>query len=348
MENPLSEALAAFKARVLRLSGFLALWGLFSFGAATVAAQHIDQQIIVDGIFVGAAILLLLWWVLLQWRIKNRLLLDLQELFVKNQMLPLRFDRFTGSMPWGVSMDLEKLVNTAAAEYRNLSEKAVRSDKTLQKYVGTGVTEKAAQRALGSELGGELRRVYVLFSDVRGFTRMTEELKPEETVEILNQIFGAMEEVITQNGGDINKYIGDAIFAFFRRPYGEEEEAAVKVLRTAARMMDRFENLNQSFKVAYSRPIKIGLGIGITAGEAIVGNLGSANRMEFTLIGDTVNMASRLCGVAENGQVLVNGEMAKAAERRFELRALEPMRIKGKAEPQTVFQVYGERLGLTS
>lgn len=189
-----------------------------------------------------------------------------------------------------------------------------------------------------------MRRVYVLFSDVRGFTHMTELLKPEETVEILNKMFSAMEEVITQNGGDINKYIGDAIFAYFRRPYGNEGEAAKMVLRTALRMQDRFEVLNQGFRKAYSQEIKIGLGIGITAGVAIQGNLGSSNRMEFTLIGDTVNMASRLCGIAEHGQILVNEEMANAAKEFFEMTALSPVRIKGKAEPQTPYSVMGERL----
>ena len=84
--------------------------------------------------------------------------------------------------------------------------------------MGTSVSDQAAQKAARFELGGELRRVYVLFSDIRGFTSMTEILKPEETVDILNKMFTAMQEVITQNGGDINKYIGDAIFAYFRRP----------------------------------------------------------------------------------------------------------------------------------
>ena len=173
---------------------------------------------------------------------------------------------------------------------------------------------------------------------------MTETIKPEETVDVLTKLFTAMEEVITQNGGDINKYIGDAIFAYFRRPYGNEGEAAKMVLRTALRMQDRFEILNKTFKVAYSQEVKIGLGIGITAGEAIMGNLGSANRMEFTLIGDTVNMASRLCGIAEHGQVLVNEEMARAAKDYFQMTPLPAVRIKGKSEPQTPYAVLNERL----
>ncbi|HVZ79557.1 MAG TPA: adenylate/guanylate cyclase domain-containing protein [bacterium] len=322
------------------------LWLLLTVGAGILAAQFIDDPVIVEVLALMVGALLLFWWALLAWRIRNAVLLETQDLFFTHQMVSYNFPKVTGSMPWNTALLMEKLVEGSAQEYRTLQEKAKLSNQTLEKYVGTSVTERATKKALGSELGGELRKVYVLFSDVRGFTSMTEQLKPEETVEILNKMFQGMEEVITQGGGDINKYIGDAIFAYFRRPYGNEEEPARAVLRTAIRMQDRFELLNQSFKVAYSREVKIGLGIGITAGEAIVGNLGSTNRMEFTLIGDTVNMASRLCGVAKHGQVLVNEEMAKACRDSFTLSPLSPMQIKGKSEMQTPYLVQGERLGI--
>jgi class 3 adenylate cyclase len=322
------------------------LWLLLTIGSGILAAQFIQDPVIVEGLALSIGALLLFWGAVLAWRIRNRILMDLQDLYFSNQMISYNFQKVKSSMPWNVGFLIEKLILGSAQEYRTLLEKAKTSNQTLEKYVGTSVSEKAAKSARGSELGGELRRVYVLFSDLRGFTHMTELLKPEETVEILNKMFQGMEEVITQNGGDINKYIGDAIFAFFRRPYGNEGEAAKAVIRTALRMQDRFETLNQSFKVAYSREVNIGLGIGITAGEAIMGNLGSTNRMEFTLIGDTVNMASRLCGVAKHGQVLVNEEMATACRELFELTALPPMQIKGKSEMQTPYLVQGERLGI--
>ncbi|HJT25152.1 MAG TPA: adenylate/guanylate cyclase domain-containing protein [bacterium] len=333
----------------IKLKRFLptfVLWLLFTIGAGIVATQFNLDPTVVQYIAIGAGLLLLVWWAFLSWLIRSSLVLEVQDLFTSHQMIPFNFVRIKGSMPWNVSSNLERLAKACANEYKTLHEKAKLSNQTLEKYVGTSVTEHATKKALQSELGGELRRVYVLFSDVRGFTHMTEQLKAEETVDILNKMFTAMEEVITQNGGDINKYIGDAIFAYFRRPYGNEGEPAKMVLRTAMRMHDRFELLNQSFKVAYSQEVKIGLGIGITAGEAIMGNLGSANRMEFTLIGDTVNMASRLCGVAKHGQTLVNEEMAQVAKEYFELSALPPMQIKGKSEMQTPYAVLGERLGI--
>jgi class 3 adenylate cyclase len=338
--------LKEIRSKLKNLLGILALWLVLVLAVGITAAQFITDSVTILYITVGAAFLLLLWWFILSWRIRNLLFLEIQNLFMKNQMVPFNYGRVKGTMPWSVSAQLEKLASVSAGEYQGLREKAKQSSQTLEKYVGTGVTEKAAQHAMHSELGGELRRVYVLFSDVRGFTHMAEQLKPEETVEILNKMFTAMEEVITQNGGDINKYIGDAILAYFRRPYGNEGDAAKMVLRTAIRMQDRFEMLNKSFSVAYSQKIQIGLGIGITAGEAIMGNLGSAHRMEFTLIGDTVNMASRLCGVATHGQTLVNEEMAKVAKDYFEMSPLPPMEIKGKTEKQTPYAVLGERLNI--
>ena len=347
MPNPLSHPWTIFKAKLSQLLGLLALWALLSLLAGIVAAQFLQDELVVQAIGMGTALLLLIWWGILQWRQKERWLRDLQEFLFKNQMLPFSFDRIRGTLPWNVTLHQERLLGACSIEYRNLVEKAKASGATLEKYVGTSVTERASKGALASQLGGELRRVYVLFSDVRGFTRMTESLKPEETVEILNQIFTAMEKVITEHGGDINKYIGDAILAHFRRPYGQEGEAAKMVLRTACAMQERFEALNKSIQVAYSKPVKIGMGIGVTAGEAVQGNIGSANRMEFTLIGDSVNLASRLCGIAEGGQILANEEMAKAAVESFETLAMEPVRIKGKSDPQAVYQVMGERMGFT-
>ncbi len=344
MANPLAHALQIVQTKVKRILPMALFWLVLSIGAGAVASQFFENDLVIQGIGLGAGFLLLFWWAVLTWRIKNRLLLDLQDLFSQHKLIPYNFIKFKGVLPWDYSAKQDKLLKTVANQYRSLTEKAEVSSQTLTKYVGSGVSDRAAKGAMQSELGGELRKVYVLFSDLRGFTHMTEQIKPEETVEILNKMFTAMEEVITQNGGDINKYIGDAIMAFFRRPYGNEGEAAKMVLRTAMRMQDRFEIINQTFKVAYSQPLSIGLGVGVTAGEAIMGNLGSVNRMEFTLIGDTVNMASRLCGVAKHGQVLVNEEMYNAAKDHFEMSPLPPMQIKGKSEMQTPYLVQGERL----
>jgi class 3 adenylate cyclase len=347
MANPFSHASNNLLAGLKRIRGILFLWLFLSLGVVFVAAQFTQNSTVLGHFALGTALLLMAWWLLLAWLQKSRWLLDLQDFFTENNILPFNYIRFKGNSPFGLSENQERLLRTAASQYKALAEKTKETNQTMEKYLGAGVTDKAAKMAQQSELGGELHRVYVLFSDLRGFTSMTEALKPQETVEILNQMFTAMSEVILQHGGDINKFVGDAIFAYFRRPYGDEAEAAKKVLRTALRMQERFEILNKTFKVAYSKPVDIGLGIGITAGEAIVGNLGSANRMEYTLIGDTVNFASRLCGIAKHGQILINELMAQAAKDLFEMSALPPVEIKGKEGLQKPYSVLGERLGMT-
>jgi class 3 adenylate cyclase len=297
---------------------------------------------------VGVMTFLLLsaWWGFSAWRQKAGWILGLQNFLLEKQILPFHYKPLKSLAPWELKDQEKRLMNHMSNGYFSVSTKLMEANQVLEKYVGNQVAEQATKMAAKSELGGELKRVYVLFSDIRGFTKMTETLRPDETVAILNETFTAMEEVIRQNGGDINKYIGDAILAYFRRPYGNEGEPAAKVLRAALAMQERFETLNRGFTAGATKPISIGLGIGITAGEAIVGNLGSANRMEFTLIGDTVNLASRFCGIAKHGQVLVNEEMAKAAEGRFELYALPPVEVKGKAGFQKPFVVVSEKMAL--
>jgi class 3 adenylate cyclase len=340
-ESPLQVVQSKFK----RLIPTLVTLALFSIGAGVVADQFIkNDPVVVEYIGLGTAFLLVFWWGFISWRVKSAWLLDMQDYLMNYKVLPFNYVKIKGNMPWSLVTNKEKLFRAVGGEYRALQEKIKESQQTLERYVGTNVSAQAVQKAVRSELGGESRRVYVLFSDVRGFTRMTEQLKPQETVEILNKMFTVMEEVITQNGGDLNKYIGDAIFAYFRRPYGNEGEASKMVLRTALRMQDRFEILNKGFKSAYQ--VDIGLGIGITAGTAIVGNLGSSNRMEFTLIGDTVNLASRLCGIAKHGQILLNEEMAEVSQDYFELTALPAVQIKGKSGMHVPYALNGERLSM--
>jgi adenylate cyclase len=271
----------------------------------------------------------------------------LQEFLWDKNLLPFHMRIFRGSMPWGIRSKRRELLQAVANKQEELIRKVEETNQTLERYVGTNVSQQAIQGAQHNELGGELRRVYVLFSDIRGFTNMTEKLKPEETVDVLNRMYAAMEEVLAPAGGDINKYIGDAIFAYFRRPYGDEEESCQKVLRAALRMQDKFESLNARYRINYSQPVEIGLGIGVAAGEAIVGNLGSPKRMEFTLIGDTVNLASRLCGIAKHGQILVNEEMAKVSQEYFEMLAMPPVAIKGKTGLHTPYAIVGEKLTLS-
>jgi adenylate cyclase len=173
---------------------------------------------------------------------------------------------------------------------------------------------------------------------------MTEKLKPQETLRYLNRMFTEFEEVIAFSGGEINKFIGDALLAYFPFPQDSSDGAVKKALLAALRMQDAFHQIQVNFQGNYSETIHTGLGVGMTGGDVIIGNLGSARRMEFTLIGDTVNLASRLCSIAEDGQILINQDLALIAGNMFRMVALEPIRIKGKSGTYRPYSVMGEKL----
>lgn len=289
---------------------------------------------------IVAGVLGSLWWLgaaavlLLQDRLQARKALpaDYRWLRLWNVFTPhAAFDRIAVAIAKGVAERDSRIVSLQTSHDR---------------YVGSTMSDRARRMASQEELGGVKRKVLVMFSDIRGFTRMSEQLRPEEVVEILNTCFTDFERIIREHGGEINKYIGDAAFAYFRMPHGDVESGVRAILRSAMGMQERFEYHNARFKVSFSRDVEIGLGIGATAGEAILGNIGSVNRMEFTLIGDVVNMASRLCGIAKHGQILISEEMARLAEPYFLLSPQPEVQLKGKLVPHKPYLVVAEQSGI--
>lgn len=294
------------------------------------------------GVGIVAGALLLFRWIYDAYRLWNLL-----DLFYHHHMLPATLVRPKVFWPWDPAMGLRTVLRAAVHEYQKTVKKTRETTLALEKFVGAGAAERSLRSTTKPAMGGEAKKVFCLFADVRGFTHMTERLRPEETVDILNRIFTELEAVITQYGGEINKYIGDAVFAYFRCPYDNEEIAARNVLRAALRMQEAFDTLNLKIRGFYSQPVEIGLGAGITAGEAVQGNMGSSKRMEFTLIGDTVNLAARLCSIAKSGEVLVNEEMAEMVQEYFDMTAQPAVELKGKSGAQVFYIVVGERMLLT-
>ncbi len=168
----------------------------------------------------------------------------------------------------------------------------------LKSAFGSYISDKLLEVIINNpeklKLGGEKREVTVLFSDIRGFTSMSEKLEPEKLVEILNLYLTPMTELVLKNDGTLDKYIGDAIMALWNAPLDVDEHPK-KALLTAYEMLKELENINNLFKNKYGFTIDIG--IGINTGWVIVGNMGSQRRFDYTAIGDTVNLASRLEGL---------------------------------------------------
>ena len=213
-------------------------------------------------------------------------------------------------------------------------EKVVRSN--FERYFAPQLAQRIASSAEAMKLGGDKRLVVVLFSDIRGFTALSETMRPDDMASLLTEYFTEMVECVFRHDGTLDKFIGDAVMAQWGAPIGAEDDAD-KAMAAAIEMMHELTKLNVKWK-AEGRPA-LQIGIGINQGEAFAGNIGSERRLEFTVIGDTVNTASRLCSAAGPGEILISDEMKKALSKRPKLAAMPPMELKNKSQPVKVFRV---------
>jgi adenylate cyclase len=178
--------------------------------------------------------------------------------------------------------------------------------------------------------------VAVLFSDIRGFTPLSETMNPESLAKLLTEYFTEMVECVFRHGGTLDKFIGDAIMAQWGAPLGESDDVD-RAMEAALDMMVALDQLNERWTAAGRETLRIG--IGLNYGEAFAGNIGSERRLEYTVIGDTVNTASRLCSAAGPGEILVSEEFRAALKTPPRLAAKPPMELKGKSQPVPVFAV---------
>jgi adenylate cyclase len=188
--------------------------------------------------------------------------------------------------------------------------------------------------------GGTRQAVTVLFADLRGFTTLAEETTPEAVVELLNRFFSLMSEVIFRHGGTLDKYIGDGVMALFGAPYPTERDA-VKAVRAAVDMQRAVQAWNRERLAAGQA--EVGVGIGINSGPAIVGFIGSSTRLDYTAIGDTVNMASRLEHLATAGQIIVSEHTMQALDAGVAYTVLDAVQVKGRAAKLQIGEVTWRR-----
>ncbi|WP_234952483.1 adenylate/guanylate cyclase domain-containing protein [Rhodopirellula baltica] len=179
-------------------------------------------------------------------------------------------------------------------------------------------------------VGGVTREVTVMFADIRGFTQFSERLQPEEVLEELNGLLEVMVRCTFEEEGTVDKFIGDAILVLFNAPLDQTDHA-----ERASRVAWRIQEALRSHKSGLS------IGIGIHTGQAVVGNVGTPQRMEYTAIGNTVNVASRLCDRALAGEIVVSGEVSQQLSNSFVLEANEPMQVKGIAESLATSRLVG-------
>ncbi len=186
--------------------------------------------------------------------------------------------------------------------------------------------------------GGETKNLSILFSDIRDFTSISEGMAPDDLVRMLNEYFNAMTDVLYQNLGTLDKFIGDAIMAFWGSPYPQEDHA-YHACNCALQMRDKLVELNSEWERRGMRPIAIG--IGVNSGPVNVGNIGSEKRLSWTVMGDNVNLASRLEGMTKQYRVavLVNESTHEHTKLQFVAREVDKIRVKGKQLPVTIYEL---------
>lgn len=230
--------------------------------------------------------------------------------------------------------------------YRNIvvEKKSRYLRKAFSTYVSDDLVSEIIKDPGRLKLGGEKRVVTVLFSDIRGFTGISEGLTPEKLVLLLNEYFNPMTKIVMERGGMLDKYIGDAIMAFFNAPVALPHHPA-SACEAAYDMLLELKALNEEWRKA-GRP-SLDIGIGLNTGEAVIGNMGAEQRFNYTAIGDTVNLASRLEGLNKmyRTHIIVSEFTFADAKDKFTFRELDYVRVKGKQKPIVIYELVSRKGG---
>jgi class 3 adenylate cyclase len=224
--------------------------------------------------------------------------------------------------------------------YRVLTEEKEKRaiQRMFSNYVSKSVVDELIKDPKKLELGGEDKEITVLFSDIRGFTTLSEKLTPQELVSHLNEYLSAMTDVIFRYEGTLDKYVGDEIMAFWNAPV-EQKNHAELACRAALDMMSKLRDLNE----LWPEEKQLNIGIGLNTGIMVVGNMGSSNRMDYTLMGDNVNLGARLEGTNKfySTNIIISEFTYEKVKDKglFLMRELDTIRVKGKHKPVKIYEI---------
>jgi adenylate cyclase len=204
------------------------------------------------------------------------------------------------------------------------------------RYISPQIANELVSRADSGQLqlGGEQREVSVFFADIRGFTRISEQLSPEAVMQMLNTYLSVIADAVVRHDGIVNKFVGDNIMAVWNAPQSQPEHALLAV-KAAWEAQQKLAELRQRD----NRPLPVQFGIGINTGVAVAGNVGSAGRSEYTVIGDSVNTASRICSSTPGNEVWIGPETYNQTKDYVETEQLAPQSLKGKEAPIVLYRV---------
>ncbi len=229
--------------------------------------------------------------------------------------------------------DIEQAIASLETQREALGETVVETSLTALRRQLVSLTD---QKIASSAMRGERKQVTVMFADISGFTAMSEKLDPEEVRSLINACFQQLGAAIDRYDGHIDKFIGDEIMALFGAPVAHENDPE-RTLRAALDMMDTLEKFNREHAAHIPKPLA--LHFGINTGLVIAGGIGTSQRQDYSVMGDTVNLAARLEGLSEAGEILVGEDTYRLTAPLFEFETLKPVKVKGKERPVRVYRL---------
>jgi adenylate cyclase len=239
----------------------------------------------------------------------------------------------------------QNIANQAAIAIQNslyakkLEAEAVTRER-FQRLLSPAIAEQVVSGKVEVKKGGELRETTILFTDIRGFTSMSELQTAQDVVDMLNEYFELMVEIIFKYEGTLDKFVGDEIMALYGAPVSHPDDA-YRACKTALEMLHELADFNAARVAAGREPLQVG--IGINTGDVVAGYLGSSKALEYTVIGDVVNTGNRLCSLAKGGEIIVSEHTFERIKEYFHVEELPPTQVKGKARPLKIFRITGEK-----
>lgn len=260
-------------------------------------------------------------------------IMHLDSLFTSNAFTEKDLQICTG-------MAAQAAISIQNARLASRIEREAQTRAQISRLIPPSVVEQVVKGELVIEKGGRLSEITMLFSDIRGFTTMSDGKEPQEVVNTLNEYFEVMVDVLFKYSGTLDKFVGDEIIGLFGAPIAIED-APFKAVSCAIAMLKALEEFNATRAAENMPPIYIG--IGINTGNVITGSIGSTRALQYTAIGDAMNVASRLVNVAKTGEIIISEHTYRAVANRIMAEALPPVRVKGKAEELKIYRVQGLR-----
>jgi adenylate cyclase len=259
--------------------------------------------------------------------------MHLDSLFTSNAFTEKDLQICTG-------MAQQAAISIQNARLASRIEREAQTRAQISRLIPPSVVEQVVKGELTIEKGGRLTEVTMLFSDIRGFTTMSDGRPAQEIVNTLNEYFEVMVDILFKYSGTLDKFVGDEIIGLFGAPISIED-APFKAVASAIAMLQALEEFNRTRAAENQAPIR--LGIGINTGNDITGSIGSTRALQYTAIGDAMNVASRLVNVAASGEIIISENTYRQVAGRIEATQLPPVKVKGKAEELKVYRVTGLR-----